>query len=244
MKTEVKNALMTMRTERLVEIIGSLASECEVELHRGGDPADGTAQVFGSHANMGTFSLADIDIEDDAWRIDMDPKHEHLVRIEGCTDQVCDLLNEAVANEINAFEIISKPTGSGCGCAQKPPCIGCAKHTAVVHIAFNDTDDPSAFADDMVRDIRGLGIEAHLEDVISPTSETEPENESPLANKLNLYELYAIDGHTAETDRIFISAPSEYDAILLFHKARARDWENESCEIICDLIQSSEECDE
>jgi hypothetical protein len=126
MNTEVKNSLMTMRTERLVEIIGSLASECGVELHRGFDPADGTAVIFGSNANMGTFSLADIDSVDDAWRIDMDPKHEHLVRIEGCTDQVCDLLNEAVANEINAFEIISKPTGSGCGCNQSPPCIGCA----------------------------------------------------------------------------------------------------------------------
>lgn len=63
--------------------------------------------------------------------IDMDPKREHLVRIEGCFPEICDMLGEAVeAKQIDSYEVIDAPhfdiPDNGCGCMGDPPCKGCS----------------------------------------------------------------------------------------------------------------------
>jgi hypothetical protein len=70
-----------------------------------------------------------------------------------------------------------------------------------------------------------------------------PPSESPDANQLHLFSIFAISKDLAESKIVYIMAVDELSAAFLFHKARARDYSNEPQELIINFLSHANDCD-
>ena len=78
----------------------------------------------------------------------------------------------------------------------------------------------------------------------APAKPPAPEVQMEPMNCLSLFKVYTIDSDLCESDPIFVMARTEDGAACLFHKARARDFDNILCEVIVSKVQDAEVCDE
>lgn len=137
MNQEMKNRLLRLNPEALVEMIDAICGQMGMDFHFGQDPCDCIDNpifyVYGG-PNVGTFTVLNYDpvLHDKSQhKIDMAKDHEHLVRVEAPYCEMCDILGEAIeTGHITAYEVIQSPAlkqkqDNGCGCYQDPPCRGC-----------------------------------------------------------------------------------------------------------------------
>jgi len=113
MNQEMKNRLLCLNTEALVEMLEAVCQYAEIELNFGQDPADCINEpVFYAHEpHFGSWTVLIYSSEiHDKHKIDMAKDHEHLVRVEAPYCEMCDLLGEAVeTGHITAYEVIQSP---------------------------------------------------------------------------------------------------------------------------------------
>lgn len=154
MNQEMKNRLLRLNTEALVEMIDGICGQMGMDFHFGQDPCDCIDNpifyVYGG-PHVGTFTVLNYDpvLHDKSQhKIDMAKDHEHLVRVEAPYCEMCDLLGEGIATgHITAYEVIQSPAlkqkqDNGCGCYGDPPCKGCAPKT---YLPIDDV--PTSFCD-------------------------------------------------------------------------------------------------
>lgn len=116
MNQEMKNRLLALNPEALVEILESVCGYAEIELHFGQDPADCINDpVFYAYepTRFGSWTVLNYDplIHDKPkYNIDMAKDREHLVRVEAPYCEMCDTLSEAIeTGHITAYEVIQSP---------------------------------------------------------------------------------------------------------------------------------------
>ena len=142
MNQEMKNRLLRLNPEALVEMIDAICGQMGMDFHFGQDPCDCINNpifyVYGG-PHVGTFTVLNYDPvlhDKPKHNIDMDKDHEHLVRVEAPYCEMCDTLGEAIeTGHITAYEVIQSPAlkqkqDNGCGCYQDPPCRGCKEEAA------------------------------------------------------------------------------------------------------------------
>ena len=116
MNQEMKNRLLRLNSEALVEILDSVCGSAEIELNFGQDPDHYTNEpvFYAYEPHCGSWTVLNYDPATDdkpKHNIDMAKDNEHLVRVEAPYWKVCDTLSEAVKTaNITAYEVIQSPT--------------------------------------------------------------------------------------------------------------------------------------
>ena len=116
MNQEMKNRLLALNPEALVEVIDAICGQMGMDFHFGQDPCDCINNpifyVYGG-PHVGTFTVLNYDpVQHDKPKhnIDMDKEHEHIVRVEAPYCEMCDTLGEAIeTGHITAYEVIQSP---------------------------------------------------------------------------------------------------------------------------------------
>lgn len=115
MNQEMKNRLLRLNPEALVEILESVCGYAEIELHFGQDPADciNDPVFYAYEEHCGSWTVLNYDPsshDKPKHNIDMAKDHEHLVRVEASYCEMCDTLSEAIeTGHITAYEVIQSP---------------------------------------------------------------------------------------------------------------------------------------
>ena len=119
MNQEMKNRLLLLNSEALVEILESVCGYAEIELNFGQDPDNYTNEpvFYAYEPHCGSWTVLNYDPATDdkpkpkpKHNIDMAKDYEHLVRVEAPYCEMCDILGEAIeTGHITAYEVIQSP---------------------------------------------------------------------------------------------------------------------------------------
>ena len=115
MNQEMKNRLLGLKPDALVEILESVCGYAEIELNYGQDPDNYTNEpvFYAYESHFGSWTVLNYDPATDdkpKHNIDMAKDHEHLVRVEASYCEMCDTLGEAIeTGRITAYEVIQSP---------------------------------------------------------------------------------------------------------------------------------------
>jgi hypothetical protein len=116
MNQEMKNRLLRLKPEALVEILESVCGYAEIEIHYGQDPMDciNDPVFYAYEAHCGSWTVLNYDSvlhDKPKHNIDMDPAKTYIIRVEGDKDQILRFLDGAEPNGLDSYEIVKYPDG-------------------------------------------------------------------------------------------------------------------------------------
>ena len=140
MNQEMKNRLLGLNTEALVEILESVCRYAEVELHFGQDPADciNSPVFYAYEPHYGSWTVLNYDpvLHDKPKEM---PKEMPKFAEFGSVRFVCN-------------NNLKQKQDNGCGCYQDPPCLGCVEEQKEQVMPFE------LFSTDHEKDIEELKL--------------------------------------------------------------------------------------